>query len=1548
MLLTLVSVSSAYGYLVISSISGKDGVSGYRAVNDTITLNVSSVAGAVSLSNQSCPCSQNGGLFFCVCTITDSIMTASASYTVNNSEPDSAFKTITLDNSIGDITYYVAFSLDNGTVKTVLQYAITDTAFNGGSGCAGIKDITVHWGSSELTTVVINTSQFSGCTISDSVAIPVTNSGTDEFYLDVSDRVGNHKISEKKNITIDVTPPDISHLQVMQGDEVLSTISHHAALSVDVTFDIVEENISTITADLSSFNSNPASTPTLRSVVVPKSNCVYNATDVVYHCIIRNVALYINDADVNPSITVTDTFGNKNTVSENITFIIDDTIPKPSDIGTNHCDSAGNCFVNREDNIFSVVLDKDNFLTKHIAFQLDNQIIPVVNCSERVCVSGNITLACTSGQSLRLRIAAGSTDDSGNPVDPIEKSVTCDTTAPTFVNDSWSSDYVSNLLISGATITVNTVVRESDSAELNASAYLEKLKNSTEDGQCEKNDSDTFSCTWIINAINDGYYDAAMQFMYSDTAGNTLSKTITKRLLGFKSDNTTPNSLVMQFNPRDVTPKSGINRIALDLASQNRLDFFTYATYTVAAKPGKNPKILYQTVKASDCIYINKKGYRERNRIFSEVTIADPYTPVGQKNRIDFMFSKDLDPSFINGIDNEFKISCNISAMVQEGNEVYTKPQILTIEIPFVFRNSALPTPGQAITDKIKAQENNDWVKFEMLGTLNKLVATLQTICQFKTYLEAGQFMGTAIGVAGDMLKGVSFGLGQQMSNSGIQLNLDMTRILQCFYAPEEKNANTQLDNIYYSDKSKFPGVTNQQVVRFDAAGKALDVQPAAQNCGSFVKKACTFLSCQVANKAASSDNTMYTLEDTIGEKGLFKNANITDPANSILAAIDQKCWPAIVFNLNKYRQTECNYLYCLKTSSLHATDISVCDKVKTTQTCSLVVGQIMDAPQLPLKFVKNYANNLRDIANNIGPLAANTIAKKTICSEYDFTNIAASDIYSASSTAALPPSWKIYACQIPIQIAQFIDGNRRSTRAARFKYEVLPDMCEQAKCVGQPNCQIEQNMWSTLNNINIPQPKFTQKQYTAIAKANDDRATLIALNYKYTTNKLTDPTEIKQFTQLLSSDGTAVDISDAEKAGKAYNARVNELAEVKMFGGKSLEEMKKDASLADPVYLEYHYEQNVKRIDALETTINDFGKLSYAETKKIIAAKYGYAEKDGKFVDKDGKAPTTDFLDNKWKDTYDTPSIALLTNMEDAGVCSSAGCQADWNLAVKQYKETGSTKELNDIKAKLNTPDKISGLTKKQEYQHEQDKYAQVQSAQQFGEILNFGLQFLYSSHVLDFMTTENWGSEWFNGVIKYLDTEEWKTSLCNPDVVNIAGGTSSDGSFISCKYGACQPVLNFAAERVEMTRANTSINNSHYYIYTLVYYLGPVYAEQDDPDITFNIEFRGSGVVAKGYTAKQTLGKSEVKQVTKAFASVKKFDELCMVFDSAYPPRVIGADTIFCRDIKENVFNTGNPAVDEGLIIPSAQLNSAIGVDTRNVQTNRGTTPQEPGVLE
>ncbi|MGV8171267.1 MAG: hypothetical protein ACP5OA_01065, partial [Candidatus Woesearchaeota archaeon] len=1111
--LCLLSVGMVSATLSVRNIVGGTGIAYYRALDDTVGINVTS-SSEVSINGE--PCTLKGSAYICI--VKDVADSATMSYNIDNSEGETRTASIKVDDRIDSINYNVTIDKTNVT----LDYAIQDAGFDNNDFCSGIKTLKVY-----DKTTLLNTVDISGapgtCAFSGVITLTVTGSGTKSLTLEAVDNVGNKKTTEPKDILIDLSPPKINTgltVKYSGREEAVVTISNSATVLVDIYFGIEEDSISDIVLDLSGANSNPAIQNAYKSVSVPLSNCIENITGTkkLYTCRINAVPLQLSGSMLEMNVTVEDASGAISTAKLTKSFNVDNTVPKVS-IKTDRCDSVGRCFIHNGENKIILTVNKKGFTKRYLFFSIPGSTFGtniVQNCSNTECYA-NISIICDSGSQVDAAITSysgfESQDDAGNPVEPYSTYLYCDNNAPSIesinATGEASIEFVTDI-VSGSTVTIKASVQEAEllqADDLIAYALLDKMKNSTEKGKCTKDDSGLFECVWTVSNINEGVYDANIKINISDVAENNDIMEYRQKVFGYKSDNMTPSSLDIAF--KEVVP-SEINRIVVDMATSgtNKIPYYVYAKYTLSTDVS-DVKVLHQYTSISSCIYVSESSTQPANLLFSEAKLSNEYAALGDVGRIDFKFK---DNALVNALGDDFTILCNISAMVREGNYIYKKPQLLQVEIPFKLVNTKLCktgeklgsscTPGEQLGKKIESVEKNWKVRADFISKIGAWIPKLQKVCNMRGTL--GDASATAVAVS-MITNGISVGTQNiKFGQVSFQVAARLTNLDACLAGPNYKPPGIKNSQAYMEQWAKQNGaqLANGQSTDIDI-GNVLsmfssndpDSKMAVNKfCNKFLGKACDILTCTNTDPATKlttsaikdnydalkfggTNNEREGLPDLFGKSANFgeesiemltDNLNVPDVSNSIVMAFATQCYPAVLYNVDKWRQTECNYLYCLKMAAYTGTDISACDKAKFSQQCLTIVGEIFELPYA--NRIKNFAENAADYASNFLPFAASSLIRRATCPED--TDYLSKDLFEVGQVTLpktiVDQTWRVYGCQLPLLISRLGDISTRSRHRGQFYYPVLPDMCKYADCVGDASCEYSPKMMDTIGAMRI------------------------------------------------------------------------------------------------------------------------------------------------------------------------------------------------------------------------------------------------------------------------------------------------------------------------------------------------------------------------------------------------------------------------------------------------------------------------------------------------
>jgi hypothetical protein len=208
------------------------------------------------------------------------------------------------------------------------------------------------------------------------------------------------------------------------------------------------------------------------------------------------------------------------------------------------------------------------------------------------------------------------------------------------------------------------------------------------------------------------------------------------------------------------------------------------------------------------------------------------------------------------------------------------------------------------------------------------------------------------------------------------------------------------------------------------------------------------------------------------------------------------------------------------------------------------------------------------------------------------------------------------------------------------------------------------------------------------------------------------------------------------------------------------------------------------------------------------------------------------------------------------------------------------------------------------------------------------------FSNVIAKFLVTQEWFRDWVTGnfwiknnkwarnVLLAIDPEQWKTSLCNPQSGVGLGGSLRPGGegptadhAVSCSGVFCRTVLTQAVERVPYNYTGNTSDTVDQYLYTVVYTIGPV-----PESVYYNIQMTGEETRTRWPSP--VLHPAGVQYTGKfSFLSPKRYDRMCFQFQEDFPAGDLSAQKEYCRDVKENAFNTGDPVRNAAYTLHLAQ---------------------------
>lgn len=271
---------------------------------------------------------------------------------------------------------------------------------------------------------------------------------------------------------------------------------------------------------------------------------------------------------------------------------------------------------------------------------------------------------------------------------------------------------------------------------------------------------------------------------------------------------------------------------------------------------------------------------------------------------------------------NQISVNCPLSIYTKAGNDITKFPEIENVTVSIGLYNMPLGEFDKSVEQKIKDVEDEIAVGWEWVGSLKKLLFYLEKICSILDLLNKLQIL---------------FGILEQIKPIG-----------EIFRGPSqviEKYATGQ-DTHFYKfckyiscDKTLWGDwYTGQRT-------KWLDETAPSGRSG-----------------AAGGDREVGEWENFFRKYDLGTMWPET-PKDSIVLSIATGCIPGIIYNIEKWRQVQCNYGVCLWDSAENHVPISTCNEQKSYLECKFVVGEILQ--WLPFNWFKTIGQRVAYILSD-------------------------------------------------------------------------------------------------------------------------------------------------------------------------------------------------------------------------------------------------------------------------------------------------------------------------------------------------------------------------------------------------------------------------------------------------------------------------------------------------------------------------------------------------------------------------------------------------------
>lgn len=629
---------------------------------------------------------------------------------------------------------------------------------------------------------------------------------------------------------------------------------------------------------------------------------------------------------VNLVFEAEDKAGNKESSSLSFSFQVDNTGPEATELKTGVIFN-GVSYAKEIENTFIGSFTEEGVGLEHRSVILDLTelgvgLVPATRCEGTTCYWENVAIG-VGGGTYHIRASSETKDKLGNRLaGSVEKEVKVDIKAPIVESVeveavAGSRPLIEGYIQTGNALSIKAIVYESTA--LTATGDFSRFIGDTKDvqGNCVQTEGNYWECTWETGEINiEGYIVNYLRLSFADYVGNI--EEFEYPLIVFAAEE---EEIGYWESEVGVSSPDGIDKELISF-----YDPFIYFQVDLKAKSKSN--IWPLSVDVGDCI--NSEGESYSSYLSSakgnKPELFDYNTEEGElpyEIYLKYTMERAEPPV------DELPIKCNLKIRtLVEGQRIsQIETENITVSIPYYY--NPLGTLDGNIQNEIDRVSSSWLVKGNWMDTLNDVLRFAKTICNlFNSVYD----VLTALAAIKDVLAGVC----------------DVTPAFGC--GPSE----------IFGIKV---GIVEEGFHKMYE---------------TYVVKYCKLLSCQLWDKVAlKEDKTdeflLGRMRKAYTNQGYWGNV---DPQHSLILSVVYLCLPGVIYNLQKARIIDCQYVSCLKQSAT-SMPVHLCTAQRAYGYCKFVYGEVFNL----IPFAAAASRLLQNVQRFLShPLEAFGIMVTTIC----------------------------------------------------------------------------------------------------------------------------------------------------------------------------------------------------------------------------------------------------------------------------------------------------------------------------------------------------------------------------------------------------------------------------------------------------------------------------------------------------------------------------------------------------------------------------------------
>lgn len=389
------------------------------------------------------------------------------------------------------------------------------------------------------------------------------------------------------------------------------------------------------------------------------------------------------------------------------------------------------------------------------------------------------------------------------------------------------------------------------------------------------------TCKWRAGPLKSGYLDVPVKIYFKDVSGNTVVYSKNIEILAIDDE---PNPNYWETGTITNKPKA-IDRQTTQLTKQRMF-------FTVPLIPSTNDTEAI-SIELQGC-----EGQIASSRMINNIP--------GSKEPVIVL---ELDAFDSTGI-NELSAKCNIAIMSKTDKALIINPEIEQLDLTVPLYNIPLGDIQSNIDSTIEeAKEDVDTSYWTIVKYLNFIVKWSKLACNILYGKDTFRKFMDIINGNYDSLRGTLWG--------------DSIAIAEC----ERHQVQEVSDELFSFELLKvYCSIISCEHVK--------ELSKTADESSRISKSYPGIVGFMDFQDRASTIASKYTGHTPLGFGKL-------DPYENMVYAVGTACVPAVIYNLEKYRQIQCNYVHCLKTQLPNGVPVSACRELKAYEECKYFWGEM-------------------------------------------------------------------------------------------------------------------------------------------------------------------------------------------------------------------------------------------------------------------------------------------------------------------------------------------------------------------------------------------------------------------------------------------------------------------------------------------------------------------------------------------------------------------------------------------------------------------------------